>query len=103
MNVSEMKFKRMSDWLPVDYEEITEDMKEYTGEEDYWQPCFKWKDETHWLSDFIRCHHNLWSGMDGVPDYIHGYQGNTYWNPLFIEVDDSGEGVRLYELQRGEN
>ena len=93
-------FKRISDWLPVDYEEITEDMKEYTSEEDYWQPCFKWKGETLWASDFIRCHNNGWSGMEDAPDYIHGYQKDTYYYPLFIEIDDYGECVRLYEMER---
>lgn len=93
---TEKKYELITDWLPVEYKEITGDMKEYTDEEDYIQPCFTYEDETYWLSDFIRCHNNSWSGMEDAPDYIHGYHQSMYWKPLFIEVDDVGETVRLY-------
>lgn len=93
-------YKQISDdWLPIDYREITEDMKEYTDKEDYWQPGFEWGGEFRFLSDFIRVHNNSWSGID-APEYIHGYDATDIFHPLFIEIDNMGEQVRVYEHVR---
>lgn len=91
-----MKFKLISDWLEIEYREITEDMKAYTKEEDYWQPGFEYEGNFNYLSDFIRCHNNPWSGID-CPDYIHGYDSTDIYRPLFVEISDSGDAVRLYK------
>ena len=87
------------DWLEIEYREITEDMKEYTDEDDYWQPGFELNGEFRFLSDFIRVHNNPWSGID-APDYIHGYDSTNIFHPLFIEINDCGEAVRVYEHVR---
>ena len=92
-------YKEVSDWLEIDYREITEDMKEYTDEEDYWQPGFEWDGEFRFLSDFIRAHNNPWGNID-APDYIHGYDSTNIFRPLFIEISNSGDAVRLYEHVR---
>lgn len=56
---------------------------------------FLWDDKRYYLCDFIRTHNNPWSGEMDVPDYIHGYESNNYWNPLFVElIEDSY--VNLY-------
>lgn len=89
-------YERISDWLEIQYREITEDMKEYTDEENYWQPGFEWDGEFRFLSDFIRTHNNAWSGIK-TPAYIHGYDGTEYFHPLYIEIDEGGESVRLYK------
>lgn len=99
MAVKENKeeFERKSDWLDVEYEEITDEMKEYTEcEEDWWQPCFEYNGKRYWLSDFIRTHNNPCGGMK-TPDYIHGYYSKDYYNPIFIEIHDTGDAVRVYE------
>ena len=99
MAVKENKeeFKRMSDWLDIEHEEITDEMKEYTEcKEDWWQPCFEYNGKRYWLSDFIRTHNNPCGGMK-TPDYIHGYYWKDYYNPIFIEIHDSGDAVRVYE------
>ena len=93
------QFERISGWLEIEYKEITEDMKEYADEEDYIQACFEYEGGVHYLSDFVRCHNNPWGGIDS-PDYIHGYDSTNIYNPLFVEISDSGEAVRLYEYTR---
>lgn len=90
------QFERISGWLEIVYREITDEMKEYTSEEDWYQAGFEYEGGFHWLSDFIRCHNNSWSGID-APNYIHGYDSTNIYNPLFVEINDSGEAVRLYE------
>lgn len=92
-------YERISDWLEVQYREITEDMKEYTDEEDYWQPGFEFEGGFYYLSDFVRAHNNPWGNIT-APDYIHGYDGTDWFNPMFIEIDDGGEAVRLYTRTR---
>ena len=91
-----MEFERISGWLEVEYREITDEMKEYTGEEDYIQAGFEYEGDFHYLSDFVRCHNNSWGGIDS-PDYIHGYDATNIFMPLFVEIADSGDAVRLYK------
>ena len=98
MAVKENKeeFKRMSDWLEIEHEEIADEMKEYTEcEEDWWQPCFEYNGERYWLFNFIRTRNNPFCDIE-TPEYIHGYNLTSY-NPLFIEIHDSGDAVRVYE------
>ena len=90
-----MEFELISDWLEIEYKEITDEMKEYTNEEDWIQAGFYYKGEFHWLSDFVRAHNNPWSGIN-VPDYIHGYDATNIFMPLFVEISDCGDAVRLY-------
>ena len=73
--------------LGIDYEanEDNDDIMEY----------FMWGGEKHYLCDFIRTHNNPWTGKMDVPDYIHGYEADNYWNPLFVELLDDG-GLNLY-------
>lgn len=89
-------YKRISDWLEIEYREATEEMKEYLDEEEYFQPGFEWDDIFYYLDDFVRTHSNPWSNMH-TPTYIHGYDSTDWCNPLFIELADSGDAVRLYE------
>jgi len=89
----------ISDWLEVEYREITDEIKEYTDEEDYIQPGFEWDNEFRFLSDFVRAHNNPWGNID-APDYIHGYDATNICRPLFIEINNSGDEVRLYEYIR---
>ena len=46
------------------------------------------------MENFIRCHNNPWGGMN-VPDYIHGYESNEYYRPLFIELSNDGGMVKV--------
>lgn len=90
------RFEAVSGWLKIQYREITEDMREYMDDKESIQPGFEFEGGFHYLSDFVRTHNNSWGGLD-VPDYIHGYDATNIFNPLFIEIDEGGEAVRVYE------
>jgi len=90
------RFEAVSGWLEIQYREITEEMREYMDDEESIQPGFEFEGGFHYLSDFVRTHNNPWGGLD-VPDYIHGYDATNIYNPLFIEIDNGGEAVRVYE------
>ena len=74
----------------------------YAGadEEGRFQWMFWWGGKEYSLDSFIRTHHNPWcSGK--FPDYIHGYEADSYWQPLCIEIVDD-EHVNLYtEIYEG--
>lgn len=92
-----MEFEKISDWLEIKYKEITDEMKEYyTNEEDWIQGGFECEGDFYWLSDFVRCHNNPWGNID-CPEYIHGYDATNIFRPLFVEISDSGDTVRLYK------
>ncbi len=59
---------------------------------------FRHKGRTYYLHNFVRCRNNSWgSDMSDVPEHIHGYDATGYYNPLFIEIENGGEMVRLWE------
>ena len=92
-----MEMVQKSEWIEIEYREIPDEMKEYVkNEEDWWRPCFYYNEEYWWLSNFLLCHGSPWGEVD-VPDYIHGYDSNNYYNPIYIQVSESGEFVKIYE------
>ena len=72
---------------------LNEDMDDFIA-------SFMWDDKRYYLSDFIRTHNNPWSGEMDVPDYIHGYEANNYWNPLFVELINGEyvDHINLYKV-----
>lgn len=44
----------------------------------------------------VECHNNPWIGEGNFPDFIHGYKVDEYWNPMFIQVNNSGTAVKVY-------
>lgn len=44
----------------------------------------------------VRTHNNPWLSEKAFPDYIHGYKADDYFNPLFIEINRTGEAVKVY-------
>ena len=65
---------------------------EYGEDDDFF---FLWDGIKYKLSDFIRTHNNPWVS-DNFPDYIHGYESENYYNPLFIELIDD-VAVNMYK------
>ena len=49
----------------------------------------------YYLSGFVRCHNNQWI-QDVYPYYIHAFNVHEYHNPMFIEVSETKEAVRVY-------
>lgn len=72
-------FKRISDWITIEND------------------TFKFNNVIYCLSDFVRIHDNKWISSDYFPDYIHGVDGTRSENPYYIEVDPSGNEVRVYQ------
>ena len=56
---------------------------------------FDWCNKEYSLSDFIPTR-SAWSNID-CPDYIHGYEAENYYNPIFIEVLVGTEAVNIYQ------
>lgn len=83
-------FEKVSDWIEIEYVE-----DEHDSEKDF-TPSFWHDNGRYYLDDFLRTHNNPWIFGD-YPEYIHGVEANSYYHPLFIEVSDSGEAVRVYE------
>ena len=91
-----MEFIQKSDWLEVEYRENSDGSQNCPEGEDSLQPCFYYNEAWHYLSDFYRCHDNPWGNVN-VPEYIHGYDMKNYWSPIYIQVNDSGDFVKVYE------
>ena len=91
-----MEFKRVSRWIEVKYT--------LKG-----NPYFDFRKRRYHLGNvnttcpvLLRCRNNMWSAFnnDELPSYIHGYSSESY-NPIFVEISDSGEAVRIYEHING--
>ena len=72
---------------PIEIEYIEDEDEEV-------EASFWFENKRHYLSDYIRTHNNSWVNGDW-PEYIHGYEYNVYFEPLFIEIIN-GEGVNIY-------
>jgi hypothetical protein len=96
---TEIEYICLTDWLEIQYKEVTEDMKEHLDPEDWISPCVEFENETYWLCDFVRTHNNPWGNIacPDCPEYIHGHDSTNIFNPMFIEIADSGDCARLYK------
>ena len=83
----------------MSYEKVAENLEivyiEREGVDDL-EPAFMYNDKWYYLSDFIRTHNNPWTAGTHFPDYIHAYEANDYYNPLFIELIGD-EAVNVYQ------
>lgn len=90
-------FKQVSDWIEIEYvEDEHEEANDFKAS--FWynfKASFWYNNRRYFLENFIRCHNNPWGGMN-VPDYIHGYESGEYYRPLFIELSNDGEMVKVY-------
>lgn len=98
-----MVYELISDWLEIEYRGDENFEMEYRDDDDNIKPGFTFNDKWYWLDRFIRVHNNPVCGINNAPDYIHGYDSLDYWNPLFIELADSGDAVRVYKYKEEEN
>lgn len=85
------EYKKLNeDWIEIEYVE-----DEHEEENDF-KPSFWWNNQRYFLDNFIRTHNNPWVS-DNFPDYIHAYEAEVYHNPLFIELNESGEAVNVFK------
>ena len=78
---------------PIEIEYV---LDEHEEENDF-KPSFWWNNRRYFLENFIRTHNNPWVSGEW-PDYIHGYEAESYWNPVFIELIGD-EAVNIYEYK----
>lgn len=62
---------------------------------------FEWRGERYYLDNFIRAHDNPYIGGN-FPEYIHGFEAENYFNPIFIEIVDGGESLNVYQEEKVE-
>lgn len=69
-------------------------------------PYFRHNNKRYKLDDFLRLGTPWTSGLateimsaDGEAVTLAGYEAETYYKPLFIEIDDSGEACRVYRYE----
>ncbi len=86
-----MKFKRLTDWIPIT-DEATEDDFGFG---------FLYEGKKYFLRDFVKTHNNPWGNMD-TPDFIHAYDSTEIFKPLFIELSEDGEAVQIYQEEERE-
>ena len=92
------KYTRVSRWIKIDYTP-TEAAR----------PFFRHDNKRYYLDDFLRTG-SPWSGLaseaikaaDGEAVNLAGYEAEVYYKPLFVEIDDGGEAVRLYRYEGSE-
>lgn len=90
-------FKELSDWLPIETIASREDENHHS------EPTFGFyfNQMPFYIDDFVRIHDSPWIDDTDYPEYIHGMEMGLIDNPLFIEIDHSGEEVKVYELKEG--
>ena len=73
--------------------------REYVEDEHEEQNDFKasfwWNNKRYYLENFTIAHNNPFIGYDFVPEFIHAYETDNYFNPLYIEIVN-GEYVNVY-------
>lgn len=101
--------ERVSNWINVDFIHVAaRNSLAMYADNDGWLCAFKYRGKYYALEQFTRCGSYWmpvfyqWEEADGL-HFISGIQNNDYYTPLFAEVDDGGEAVRLYrEVLRDE-
>ena len=59
---------------------------------------FVWNGRKWALEQFLRLDYPVfWEDEEGKLQYLSGYDGENYRDPILIELDECGEYVRVYE------
>lgn len=90
-----MFVKQNDEELEIEYTEIVDE----DGNADV-VPAFWFDGEWHPINGFVRCHNTPWV-QDVFPEFIHGYEVDCFFNPLYIElVDDCSVNVYRYSEEK---
>lgn len=68
---------------------------EHEEARDY-EPSFWFNNKRYYLDEFTMCHYNPFV-YDSFPDYIHAYEAENYFHPIYIEFVNNCEYVNVYE------
>ena len=77
---------------PIEIEYVADEHEE----ENDLKPSFWFNNKRNFLENFIRTHNNPWVGGEW-PEYIHGYESDVYYKPLFTELVGGDQAVNVYE------
>ena len=94
---------RVSRWIKIEAKEITKRSRFW----DYADPCteengkrlidvFRFNNRWYCLDQFLRLSYPVFFEENGKKGFLSGYDGENYYYPLEIELDESGECIRLY-------
>ena len=86
-----MSFKRVNP-SPIEVESVID---EHDENRDF-ELSFWFNNRRYYMNDFIRVHNNPWI-YDDYPEYIHGYESENYYKPLYIELLEDNEHINVYE------
>ena len=67
-------------------------------------PYFRHGGKRYKIADFMRVNYPSCAPLeviaqDGERVELHAYEAKNYYKPLFIELDDAGETVRVYRYE----
>ena len=65
------------------------------------RPYFRHNGKRFYIDNFTRTNYPAGDyteikAADGETAFLHAYESETYYKPLFIEIDESGEKIRVY-------
>lgn len=59
---------------------------------------FRWNGRTWAIEQFLRLDYPImYEEKDGKLWYLSGYDSENYYNPILIEIDETGDYIRVYE------
>lgn len=87
------KYTRVSRWIKINYTPTEES-----------RPFFRHNNKRYYFDDIIRSNYPGTAptevrATDGETVLLSGHESTTYYKPLFVELDDGGEAVRLYRYE----
>ena len=92
------KYKRCSRWIQIQYKYITPKHSLYCFAENN-DDClvyFRHKGRIYALGEIMRFNPpiKIKNGKEEIT--LSGYDSTNYWNPILVEINNTGEAVRLY-------
>lgn len=61
---------------------------------------FTFHGKNYAINQFFRLDYPIFFEENGKTTYLAGYDSENYYNPILIEIDEYGEYVRIYELEK---
>lgn len=73
----------------------------YNPENGLYLDYFRWNGRNWAIEQFLRLDYPImWEDKQGKLNFLSGYDSENYYNPILIEIDETGEYIRVYEEGR---
>lgn len=94
-------YTRRGRWKKIDYTIPRDPEKES-------RPFFRHNGKRFYIDNFIRTNYpngeyTEIQATDGEKAFLHAQQIDEYYKPYFIELDEGGEAVRVYQYEGSES